>query len=98
MHLQWEEGRFYFTVTDLGKGLFKKVPISEQDLRALILVRSNNNKPVYAILNLTYTCLKYNVSAAGVIIYCIVKDYWQTGKTLIYYLLVSHSHEKKDEN
>jgi len=36
---------FYF-----GKGLCKKAPISEQDLLALILVRSNNNKPVTLFL------------------------------------------------
>jgi hypothetical protein len=50
MHLQREEGQFYFTVIDLRKGVRKKVPISEQDMLALILVRSNNNKPVTLFL------------------------------------------------
>jgi len=30
---------------------------------------------------------KHIVSAAGVIIYYTVKDYWQTGKSSIYYRL-----------
>lgn len=39
------------------------------------------------------------MSAAGVTLYCTVKDYWQTRKSFIYYrLFLSHSHEKKDEN
>jgi len=50
MHLYREEAQFYFTVIDLGKGLCKKVPISEQDLLALILFSSNNNKPVTLFL------------------------------------------------